>query len=80
MFYERVFSLSLMLIWFTAGLAFFAIWYAVTGDFYPPMWVRFVVVAVLFPVLIPLEAALARRHERRRRGQAVSRHRKAPAA
>ncbi|MFF1574829.1 hypothetical protein ACFVWR_18980, partial [Leifsonia sp. NPDC058292] len=69
MLYERFVSLSMILLWFTAGLAFLAVWYAVTGDLYPPLWVRIVVAALLFPALIPLEAALARRHERRKRGQ-----------
>ncbi|MFF1358688.1 hypothetical protein [Streptomyces sp. NPDC058297] len=76
--YERVFSLSMVLMWFTAGLAFFAIWHAVTGEFYPPLWLRLLVPTLLFPVLMPLEAGLARRHERRTRGLDEPRHRKAP--
>lgn len=77
MLYERTFSLALILMWFTAGLAFFAIWYAVTGDFYPPLLLRLLVCAALYPVLMPLEAALARRHARRT--STTTSHRKAAA-
>jgi membrane protein implicated in regulation of membrane protease activity len=71
--FDRDISFALILIWFLAGSAVAAIWYAVTGV-WPPVWARCVAGVILFPILMPLEAALARRY--RRRKQRHIRHRK----
>ncbi|WP_331728769.1 hypothetical protein OG693_39325 (plasmid) [Streptomyces sp. NBC_01259] len=58
------FSTALIVMWFAAGAVFGGIWYLATGHL-PPLWARIAAPIVLFPVLTPLEAALARRDKRR---------------
>lgn len=65
--YDPLVSPAALLIWLCFGSAFAAVWFALTEG-WPPIWARLVGGMVLFAVVIPLEAALARRHHRRRRG------------
>lgn len=73
--FERTVSPAALLLWLCAGAAFAAIWYAITTT-WPPIWARVLGGMVLFALVFPLEAALARRH--RRRITPVTRHRKTP--
>ena len=69
--FRREFSLAMLFIWLLAGALFGGIWFVASGQ-WPPMWARLAGGAVLFPVLVPFEAALARRSVRRTRRGAVS--------
>ncbi|MFF1916156.1 hypothetical protein ACFVYE_32135 [Streptomyces sp. NPDC058239] len=72
--FRREFSLAMFFIWFLTGALFAGIWYLTTGQ-WPPLWARLAGVAVLFPVLMPFEAALARlsARQQRRRGATLRR-------
>lgn len=70
--YEPFISAAALLMWFAAGIAFAAVWYAATAS-WPPIWARLVGGMALFGIVMPLEAALARRHHRRTRVSASHR-------
>lgn len=65
--YDPFLSPAALLIWLFFGAAFAVVWFALTEG-WPPIWARLVGGMVLFSVVLPLEAALARRYRRRRRG------------
>lgn len=73
--YEPFLSPAFLLLWFAGGVVFAAIWQAATAS-WPPAWARLVGALVLFAIVVPLDAALARRHHRRR--YPTTRHRKTP--
>lgn len=75
--FERIVSPAALLLWLLVGAAFASIWYALTAA-WPPIWARVLGGMVLFALVFPLEAALARRHQRRTRP--VTRHRRAQPA
>ncbi|MFI6653228.1 hypothetical protein ACIBI8_37265 [Streptomyces sp. NPDC050529] len=58
------FSTALIVMWIAAWTVFGSIWHLATGHT-PPLWAHIAVTVVLFPILTPLEAALARRNRRR---------------
>lgn len=62
--FERTFSPALLLIWLVVGFAFGGLWYVLFG--HPNAWVRWSGLFVLFLVSMPIEAALERRHRRRK--------------
>lgn len=70
--FEKFVSPAALLLWLLAGAAFAAIWYAVTAT-WPPIWARLIGGMVAFALVVPLEAALARRQQRRTRP--ATRHR-----
>ncbi|MEU5322947.1 hypothetical protein AB0G67_40285 [Streptomyces sp. NPDC021056] len=70
--FERFISAAMLVFWLLAGIAFASAWYAIT-DAWPPIWARLAGGLALFALVMPLEAALARRHQRRTRP--ATRHR-----
>ncbi|MGW2725647.1 hypothetical protein [Streptomyces sp. NPDC001492] len=71
--FERIVSPAALLLWLAVGAAFASIWFAITTT-WPPIWARMLGGLLLFALVFPLEAALARRH--RRRTNSATRHRK----
>ncbi|NUS82716.1 MAG: hypothetical protein HOY75_08180 [Streptomyces sp.] len=62
--FEKFVSPAALLLWLLAGAGFAALWYGLTAT-WPPIWARLAGGMVLFALVVPLEAALARRQHRR---------------
>ncbi|WP_328973623.1 hypothetical protein [Streptomyces sp. NBC_00239] len=68
MLYERSFSAAHLLIWFTMGVTFDISWYLAAHQ-HAPLWARLCAAGATSGAARPIEAALARRHARRRAGR-----------
>ncbi|MEU4082616.1 hypothetical protein [Streptomyces venezuelae] len=69
MLYERSFSVAHVLLLFALNFLFGVGWCLATSQTAPPWWARICGIVAAVVVARPMEAALARRHARRRAGR-----------